>query len=222
MSEFRVPRRKVAPTDPGAGPWRSVARLAGFFGALPFGFAPFFLAIEWKDTETPASIFLLVVLLGTLSLAPCAVALSRAGRDARCRTLILAIPAMVVGAYSLFVPPLGLFVFLGAFGLGLLLGLAALVPCWRRGDAQGRALALLGIAPALFLLELSAASAAWHHGDRDVEAAAPFRPSASLPLTGSGQAILSPPPGPHSGSPHMRIDPRSHTLSRHPTRKAPW
>ena len=171
----------------------TVARLAGFFGALPFGFAPFFLAMEWKDTETPASIFLLVVLLGTLSLVPCAVALSRAGRDARFRTLILAIPAMSVGAYFLFVPPLGLFVFLGAL-LGLLLGLAALVPCWRRGDAQGRALALLGIAPALLLLELSAANAAWHLGDRDVEAAAPFRPSASLPPTGSGISPAAAPP----------------------------
>jgi hypothetical protein len=172
---FGDPYERPAPAGAGRGPWHSMAWGAGVCGAFPFVGAlwlPFYVMSAWHNPQILKSEILGWVLLGTLPLVPCAVALSRAGRAWQ-RVAVVVLPPIIVGALSLFLfllvgfvggfrgfgygivfALLFLYFLVGFVGLavgaiGVLLGLASLGPCWRRGDAEGRALALLGLAPAL-------------------------------------------------------------------------
>ena len=81
------------------------------------------------------------------------------GWHVQTRVVVAALPGLVVGfvlGITLFSCG-GLLFFLTAAVLGLLFGLLALGPCWWQGDAEGRALALLGIARAFSVLGYLAA-----------------------------------------------------------------
>ncbi len=78
--------------------------------------------------------------------------MGKAGR-AWMRAVVLLVPAMAAGAFSSYLYFfLGNTVYLMAGIAGLLLGLTAIGPCWWRSDAEGTAFAVLGLAPAIWLL----------------------------------------------------------------------
>ena len=65
----------------------------------------------------------------------------------------LAMVAIVFGAAAGVVLMFGGALIIGVAGLlGIGLGLAAVVPCWRQGDRAGRAMAILGCAPLLLVV----------------------------------------------------------------------
>jgi len=156
--EVSEPREKAVATGPDEDIWRLIAYYAGLFGAFFYGPALFGLVV-WMGMSCEGQFSLSVrgVLLGVsvaVPLAPFAIALARAGWDVFTRVVVAALPGLVVGVVA-FVPIyfiLGWLMHATAGVLGLVLGLLALGPCSWRGDAQGRALALLGIAPAFSVL----------------------------------------------------------------------
>jgi hypothetical protein len=137
--------------------WRGLAYCAGLAGT--FFFSP---ALLWPIDEIlrlsqgdgaayiTGRNYLLGALVGALALVPFRIALVRAGRDIRRRVMIAVLPGLIVG---LVLSPMfyagGFILWMAACVLGPVFGLLALGPCWWRGDTQGRALALLGIAPAI-------------------------------------------------------------------------
>jgi hypothetical protein len=96
--------------------------------------------------------------LGDLALLTAWVAAAISGAEPRRRGGIIAlvISGMVlgIGVLCLFIF-LSIFILLPAAALGVICGLMALVSCWSRGDRTGRAMALIGITPALPFLVCS-------------------------------------------------------------------
>jgi hypothetical protein len=122
---------------------------------------------------TGALRYYLTWLIGAaLPLAPFGIALACTRRDVRRRVLIAMSPGLLVGlVFSILlfrgINPysggyylvIGIILWMGACVLGALFGLVALVSLgpvhrqrWSLGDAQGRVLALLGLAPAILFV----------------------------------------------------------------------
>jgi hypothetical protein len=185
--EVSEPREEEVAIGQGSGVWRGLANCAGQFGAFcvspaiwpPFGLI--FLLFDrsgnldfrlWQlDSLSRQELFVLIV--GTLSLIPFAIALARARRDFRRPILVTVCPGLVVGlvVYPLMVRLLGLgglafyavvWSIAGLIGCGF--GLLVLGPCWWRGDTQGRALALFGIAPVIAMPLGEALTRLWEAG----------------------------------------------------------
>jgi hypothetical protein len=218
----------------GSGVWRGLANCAGQFGAFcaspaiwpPFGliFVLFDrsgnLAFRLLQLDSLSRQELFCLIVGTASLVPFGIALARGRGDFRRRILVTVCPGLVVGlaVYRGMTQLLGLggFAFYalvwsiaGLIGSGF--GLLALGPCWRRGDTEGRALALLGIAPAIAMLlgeallrlwEVRYITAAWERiswllqGEDSIAAVVVVLKIGALLLVGAGYRR----PGPSSPS----------------------
>jgi hypothetical protein len=232
--EVSEPREEDVAIGHGSGVWRGLANCAGQFGAFcvspaiwpPFGLIfllfdrsgnPAFRLLQ-LDSLSRQELFCLIV--GTSSLVPFAIALARARWHIRRRILVTVCPGLVVGlvVYRVMIQLLGLggyafyalvWSIAGLIGGGF--GLLALGPCWRRGDSQGRALALLGIAPVIAmplgeaLLRLWAApyiTSAWEwiswllQGENTIAAVVVVLKIGALLLVGAGYRR----PGPSSPS----------------------
>jgi hypothetical protein len=134
------------------GWWRAASGWAGFCGAAPFGMVLCLLVLWAAGTNHPDSRLLVPALLSVFSLLPFATALIWVEREDWPRVLSWLGAGLAMGAGSLVLWCFA-FVLLVPVGLtGLVLGVVALVPCWWRGDAAGRALAFLGPAPVATLL----------------------------------------------------------------------
>jgi len=202
LRELSAPGAKDVATEVDSGEGRGLAYLAGLCGAW------FFTPLLWMPIPLILSIrrglmgpedivyYLIHAAVSALALAPFGIALVWARRELRKRAMIAAAHGVIVGSLLcilffsggfLFIL-IGFIVWLAPGVLGPVFGLVALAFCWRRGDAQGRALALLGIAPAMFLALLSVGiGIAKINEPRDVDAmkAAPARsqprPTSPLP-----------------------------------------
>lgn len=145
--------------DVGRRPSGRLAAWAGLFGAIPFGLGVSILVLTFLSAAGPnrppfaeslLSVISVTVWVG-LPLVPFAVAMTRVDGRGWLRVLGAVVPGLVMGAGSLFLGFLVGLVLLPAGLLGLGFGLITVGPCWSRGDAAGRALALLGVAPTLLL-----------------------------------------------------------------------
>ncbi len=164
LRELGAPGAKDVATDVESGVCGGWAYLAGLFGAwffTPFTWWPITMISSYRRGLSGLEVlndYLILAAPGALALAPFGIALVRARREHRKRAMIAAAQGVIVGCAPTivffsggFLFVLGFFVWLAPSVLGPVFGLLALTLCWRRGDARGRAPALLGIAPAIFL-----------------------------------------------------------------------
>jgi hypothetical protein len=189
-----APGAMAVATDVESGVGRGFAYLAGLFGAW------FFTPLLWLPIQALAfrrgrgglgdfmMIYLGLVAVSALALAPFGIAVVRAKRVLRKRAMIAAVHGAIVGL-ALCIPffsgsfnLLGCMVWLAPGVLGPVFGLLALASCWRRGDPPCRALALLGIAPAVFI-------ALWGIGSAIERGTAPQEVAKTYPAK-----IVKPPP----------------------------